>query len=230
MHPDAHPTVIVWGVRHLHSTAIQDDTYYGESSEVTERGLQQRSHLVQEIKKLRPDAILCSPAVRATTILKDSGIDCPLIPEPAIGEWPRATVMLGKPNSSLRVQRYLDSRIRRFGSDVSFRGEESFKVTAELMELISMRLSILGSQGRKRIVMLSHGNRMRQFLAWAMADGDPDAFIYQFKLLYRKFGIDPASIMPPMWHGPFFRDNRRGWNCDLGITRHLPFDLRDSEI
>jgi hypothetical protein len=145
--------------------------------------------------------------------------------------------MLGKPNSSEEVMAYLESRIKRFGPGQEvLPGEESFEQTCELMGDISEKLVLQGAPIRAkhkrpaRIIIQSHGNRGRQFFAWALANGDPELFRGLFHLFYNKIGIDPTGIMPPLWYGRFFRGGDLGWNSDWGSVRHLPQNLRDSAI
>lgn len=239
MHPHADPSVIMWWVRHPHSIAIQDDTYYGDGCDITERGKKQLLWLGKEIERLQPDRILCSPALRSVKVIQESDrhLCNHLELEPAVGEWPRATEMQGKPNESQEVIDYLEARlVRLLTSAEPLPGEQSFSQVDDLMRKISLDLIALGAITKNRhkrparIIIQSHGNRGRQFHAWALADGDEEKFKFLFELFYRKIGIDPTGIMPPLWFGRFFRGGELGWNSDWGSTRHLPRNLRDSAI
>lgn len=240
MHPHANPQLISWWMRHLHSTAIKDNTYYGASSPPCEKGMAQLPHLVQGLRPLRLHAFVCSPMIRAESIINESEFS--LSPaakdlKEALAEWPRAKGMEGRNNDEPDVKIYLDDRTERFGPGREvLTGEESFEETYDLMQRLSVGLVLHGAWlrvmleiiGAVRLGVITHGNRTRLWDAWLLSDGDPELFVLFFKILYRKKGFETANITPPYWYGNFFRDSAPGWNQEMGINLHLPPDLRES--
>ncbi len=201
--------------------------------------MKQLKYLIRELQRLKLDAILCSPAIRTTKIIleKDVYLSPLLILCAAAKEWPRATAMIGRKNTEPEVERYLEGRVKRFrpGGAV-LPGEEScnqayMRMVAMESELTLLGASIKAKTGRPaRIAVISHGNSGRQFRGFCEADGDEKQFRSNFRKHYNKMGIDPATIMSPMWYGRFFRNGHIGWNVDEGSNRHLPRKLRDSVI
>src|SRR5690606_28438069 len=108
--PLADPKAIVWWVRHPQSLAIEQDTYLGDS-ELSEKGKRQIKHLAREIRKLKPDLVLCSPMIRTTSVLleTDTFICDRLKTEPSLSEWPRIPDMIGRSNNDPKVGEYLDA-------------------------------------------------------------------------------------------------------------------------
>lgn len=246
MHPHANPSAIVFWVRHPQSKAIEDDTYYGDASELSEKGTQQVPYIAKGIKQLKPDYILCSPAVRTVQILmaKDVFLCDRLLREDGLREWPRAEAMRGRLNSEPEVEQYLQDRLTRFmegATDVPPGEESREKLVARLIGLETRFLTIAaasasvrkrkgGKPRATRIVAVSHGNLGRLFKSWALSQGDADEFVRDFGKSYNHTGINPGSFMTPLWYGRFFRDGSIGWNVEDAWDRHLPKRLRESEI
>ncbi|MDB5189726.1 MAG: hypothetical protein JWN49_52 [Parcubacteria group bacterium] len=240
MHPDANARAIVWLGRHIHTLAIEQNTYLGNDCEPSEKGLLQVGPYEDEILRINPDFFLSSDAVRAaTTMMRVNDSPALKISSKIYGEWPRAEKMYGLPNSSPEVDEYLRSRIERFGpsrKNLVLPGEEPWKITRSKMReiehfIISNSIEIYHRERRAaRFFILGHGNRSRQINAWLLSGGDTRKFVRRFKQDYANVGMDPASILPPLWYGQFFREGRVGWNRDEGINRHLPRELRDSQI
>ncbi|HEY4488960.1 MAG TPA: phosphoglycerate mutase family protein [Candidatus Paceibacterota bacterium] len=234
MHPNADPEVIAWWVRHPQSIAIERNTYLGDS-ELSKKGEKQIHPLVQEICRLEPDLILCSPMIR-TTKVAFADTTYLLQIEPALSEWPRIPEMVGRLNADPVVEDYLEGRMRRFVNGEMLPSEEPRDETVQRMLQIEAGLREIGLRLKirlkraGRIVIISHGNRGRQFQAWLKAKGDIDRFVEEFLDSYERDGLEPAAIMPPFWYGKFFRKGIPGWNRELGYSSYLSRQLRDSEI
>lgn len=231
-----------WFMRHLHSTAVENNTYYGAASPPSEKGVAQLPYMAQMLRSLRIDGFVCSPMIRAATIISDS--DLPPSPaaadlRAALAEWPRAHGMEGRDNDEPDVAEYLRDRARRFGpGETVHPGEESFKETEALMIRLEAGLVTHGAWLRSmlklnrpvRLGIITHGNRYRQWDAYQNANGDPELFALFFKINYSKKGFETASITPPWWYGNFFRDTAPGWNKEEGMNWYLPPELHESEI
>ncbi len=240
MHPHANARAIVVLGRHPHTTAIERNMYLGSDCELSSKGLLQVSHIEDEVLRFDPDFFCTSNAIRAATAMMRVN-DCRAvrISSSLYGEWPRAEGMFGLDNSLPVVDEYLKGRIRRFGPAKRNRvypGEESFEETVRRMTeienfILTRSMEIyLKEERAARFFILGHGNNSRLINAWLLTGGNIRKFVRRFKDDYESVGIDPATFMPALWYGQFFRGGSVGWNRDEGINRHLPRELRDSQI